>query len=77
MRFLYDYRSNLIPRRQFLGDVTQPLHASTISVTNMIAIFIDFVQVEALEVGGNDISAKCSGTSTNLHAVCYRDFVTF
>ncbi|OCH87027.1 nuclease Le1 [Obba rivulosa] len=27
------------------------------------------LHVEAYEVGGNDISAKCSGTSTNLHAV--------
>ncbi|KAF8973833.1 nuclease Le1 [Flammula alnicola] len=26
------------------------------------------LHVEALEVGGNDISAKCSGSSTNLHA---------
>ncbi|KAI9065690.1 nuclease Le1 [Trametes sanguinea] len=27
------------------------------------------LHVEAYEVGGNDISAKCSGSSTNLHAV--------
>jgi len=27
------------------------------------------LHVEALEVGGNDITAKCSGSSTNLHAV--------
>ncbi|KAI0357186.1 nuclease Le1 [Trametes cingulata] len=27
------------------------------------------LHVEAYEVGGNDISAKCSGKSTNLHAV--------
>ena len=27
------------------------------------------LHVEAYEVGGNDIDAKCSGKSTNLHAV--------
>lgn len=25
--------------------------------------------MQAIEVGGNDIDAKCSGSSTNLHAV--------
>ncbi|KAM6498330.1 S1/P1 nuclease [Amanita muscaria] len=38
--------------------------------------FLDIGQplhVEALEVGGNDISVICSGSTTNLHAVGYED----
>ncbi|KAF8807636.1 nuclease Le1 [Phlegmacium glaucopus] len=34
------------------------------------------LHVEAFEVGGNDISAKCSGSSTNLHATWDTGMIT-
>ncbi|PIL37753.1 hypothetical protein GSI_01447 [Ganoderma sinense ZZ0214-1] len=64
----------------FLGlcqPVSQNPRADCLSTDHFLGDIGQPLHVEALEVGGNDISAKCSGeSSTNLHAVWDTGMVT-
>ncbi|SJL05271.1 uncharacterized protein ARMOST_08637 [Armillaria ostoyae] len=71
LKFLGEYIFSSKKSYRFLDDT--PFPRPRCDQTKYCAQFLGDVgqplHVEAFEVGGNDVKAKCSGSSTNLHAV--------